>query len=867
MEHVNGPLLILAGAGSGKTRVITHRIAHLIEHEHISPDAILAVTFTNKAAAEMVERVERLAGGRTLAKPMISTFHSMCVRLLRRDIESLRVRSINAAGGAVLTGHTKDFAIYDEGDQQSIVKSVIKRMGIDDKQLTPRSVLSRISWAKNHMLDPEQVYLESADPRVQRVAQIYAEYKKELLKANALDFDDLLLEAVRMLKSNEEVRTRIQRRWRYIMVDEYQDTNRPQYELMKLLTGTQHNLCVVGDEDQSIYSWRGADINNILDFEQDFPGAKVIRLEQNYRSTQTILEAAGAVVANNAKRKGKRLWTARSGGAKIGFYEAPDGENEALFVADFIQKWLRKYADEGHEEPGRAAVLYRINAQSRLFEEALRRYNLRYNVVGGFSFYERAEIKDMIAYLKLIHNPHDFSALGRVINTPTRGIGKSTQEIIERLALETGASMWATITRAAEDKLVPNRAAIALTEFQKIIHEARRLMFGDAADAETGATTVEDGKTQHDASLQNQDDVAFDFGTPENAPEAVAAAIVEASVAPGAPLPEVLKLLLDRTGYMKQLEQEATPEALARMENLAELVNAARDAKERGESLTTFLDHAALVSDVDQYDATAAVTLMTLHAAKGLEFPLVCLAGLEEGLFPHSRALLDPDGIEEERRLCYVGITRAMDTLVISRARTRRRYGNDMPDFTQPSRFLEEIPPPLMEDMGDPTMGRYGARSGGYGNGSGYAQTDNFVSGEDHDFGNADLADKHYNYEDEDQSGGRMAQRPTAAKPSGGFTSKPVTSSYTGQTYNSAENIAQFFASRGRKVDLKAMGVPEVRPKRKGLKAGDRVKHPKWGEGTVHSREGSGDNAKVTVMFPRFGSKKLVEKYAQLEKM
>ena len=645
---------------------------------------------------------------------------------------------------------------------------------------------------------------------------------------------------------------------------------------MKLLTGTQHNLCVVGDEDQSIYSWRGADINNILDFEQDFPGAKVIRLEQNYRSTQTILEAAGAVVANNAKRKGKRLWTARSGGSKIGFYEAPDGENEALFVADFIQRWLRKYADEGHEEPGRAAVLYRINAQSRLFEEALRRYGLRYNVVGGFSFYERSEIKDMIAYLKLVHNPHDFSALGRVINTPTRGIGKTTQEIIERLALETGASMWSTITRAAEDKLVPNRAAIALAEFQKVIHEARVMLFGEAASADTGTTTVEGHtETHHAESLQNQDDVAFDFGEPEAASSGeansdIAAAIVEASVAPRAPLPEVLKLLLDRTGYMKQLEQEATPEAIARMENLAELVNAARDAKERGESLTTFLDHAALVSDVDQYDSSAAVTLMTLHAAKGLEFPLVCLAGLEEGLFPHSRTLMDPDGIEEERRLCYVGITRAMDTLVISRARTRRRYGNDMPDFTQPSRFLEEIPPPLMEDMGDPSMNRYGGRAGAYGGGGSRTQTDNFVSGDDHDFGNADMndaGDKHYNYEDEDQSGSRVSQPPSAVKPSSGFVSKPVTSSYTGQTYNSTENIAQFFVSRGRKVDLKAMGMAEERPKKKGLKAGDRVRHPKYGEGTVHSREGSGENAKVTVMFPRFGSKKLVEKYAQLEKM
>lgn len=514
VETVNGPLLILAGAGSGKTRVITHRIAYLIEHEHVAPDSILAVTFTNKAATEMAERVERLSGGRSLARPMISTFHSLCVRLLRRDIESLRVRSTNAtirnpegtSGGIVYTGHTKEFAIYDESDQQSLIKSVMKRMGVDDKQLTPRSVLSRISWAKNHMLDPEQVYLESADPRTQRVAQIFAEYKKELLKANALDFDDLLLEAVRLLRSSAEARERIARRWKYVMVDEYQDTNRPQYELMKLLAGAHQNLCVVGDEDQSIYSWRGADINNILDFEQDFPGAKVIRLEQNYRSTQTILEAAGAVVANNVKRKGKKLWTARTGGAKIGFYEAPDGENEALFIADLIHNWLlRAKQEDGRDEvPARAAVLYRINAQSRLFEEAMRRYGIRYNVVGGFSFYERAEIKDLIAYLKLVHNPHDYSSLARVINTPTRGIGKSSQEALERLALETGTSIWSAITQAVEHKLVPTRAGAALADFQKIINEARELMFGKFEPERL--------ETQTETSAQEtSDDTSFVF--------------------------------------------------------------------------------------------------------------------------------------------------------------------------------------------------------------------------------------------------------------------------------------------------------------------------------------------------------------------
>ena len=355
VETGNGPLLILAGAGSGKTRVITYRIAHLIEHLGVMPESILAMTFTNKAAAEMVERVDRLVGGLSIAKPVISTFHAFCVRLLRRDIEALRIASTLPGRPAI--GHTKNFVIYDETDQQQVVKSVMRGLGIDDKQTTPRSVLSHISWAKNHMLDPQEVYLQSSDPKTERVAQIYQEYRKELGKANALDFDDLLLESVRLLKARSEVREYYHRRFQYIMIDEYQDTNRPQYELMRLLAGTRHNVCAVGDEDQSIYSWRGADIRNILEFEKDFPEAKIVRLEQNYRSTQNILQAASAVVANNIKRKGKNLWTARQGGAKIGYYEAPDGENEALFAADYIAKYLRAAASD--DETPRAAVLYR----------------------------------------------------------------------------------------------------------------------------------------------------------------------------------------------------------------------------------------------------------------------------------------------------------------------------------------------------------------------------------------------------------------------------------------------------------------------------------------------------------------------------
>ena len=726
VEAVDGPVLILAGAGSGKTRVITYRIVHLIENKGIEPDSILAVTFTNKAAAEMAERVGDLLGGRTLRKPLIATFHSFCVRVLRRDIEAMKI------GGA---GYKKDFAIYDESDQQAVVKSVMRRLGIDDKQLKPSAVLSRISWAKNHMLDPQEMYLQSADPITEKVAHIFEEYRKELRKANALDFDDLLLEAVRLLKSSSEVRERYQRRYEYLLIDEYQDTNRPQYELIKLLAGPRHNVCVVGDEDQSIYSWRGADIRNILEFEKDFPEARIIRLEQNYRSTQAILEAASAVVSNNVKRKGKTLWTARQGGNRIGYYEAPDGENESLFAADYISRYLKKAKEEDTENV-RVAVLYRLNSQSRLIEEAMRRYQLPYQVVGGFSFYERAEIKDMISYLKLINNPQDSIALLRVINTPARGIGKSTVETLERLSLETGTSLWAAVGEAIERKLLPARALAALKSFRDLIEDARAMLLGTFAERVAETAAAEDKSHHGDTEARREEEkdadvsfepaelgenISFDFGANDE-PELEEAALgdesemaasgndvsganaeaVEGFRAPGgaASIPEILKFLIDRTGYIKQLEEEATPDSLARIDNLRELVNAAMDSRDRGETLAEFLDHAALVSDVDTYDPRGTVTLMTLHSAKGLEFSLVFLVGMEEGLFPHSRAFNDPDQMEEERRLCYVGMTRAMDHLLLSSARYRRRYGTDMPDATVPSRFLEEVPPQLLEEMG-----------------------------------------------------------------------------------------------------------------------------------------------------------------------
>jgi DNA helicase-2/ATP-dependent DNA helicase PcrA len=883
VEAVAGPVLILAGAGSGKTRVITYRIVHLIDDLGVAPDSILAVTFTNKAAAEMAERVDNLLGGRSLRKPLISTFHSFCVRVLRRDIEALRIGDI---------GYKKDFAIYDESDQQSIVKGVMRRMGIDDKQLKPSAVLGRISWAKNHMLDPQEIYLQSADPLTEKIAHIFEAYRQELRKANALDFDDLLLETVRLLKSSGEVRERYQQRYEYLLIDEYQDTNRPQYELIKLLAGPRHNVCVVGDEDQSIYSWRGADIRNILEFEQDFPEARVIRLEQNYRSTQFILEAASAVVANNVKRKGKTLWTAREGGARIGYYEAPDGENEALFIADSISRAVKKATEDG-EDNLRVAVLYRINSQSRLLEEAMRRYQLPYQVVGGFSFYERAEIKDMISYLKLINNPQDSVALLRVINTPARGIGKNTIETLERLALETGMSLWSAAAEALERKLLPPRALAALSGFRELIDDARAMLAGTFVEraGETaeqvhhgdteaprseqqtqrgdnhpstpkpGALGTPDAETLRDDTRRETEDtsfepddldenLAFDFGanveeeaaaSHEHTGKTGAESPVEGFRSPGGPatVPEVLKLLIDRTGYIKQLEEEATPDSFARIENLRELVNAAMDSRDRGETLAEFLDHAALVSDVDTYDPRGRVTLMTLHSAKGLEFNLVFLIGMEEGLFPHSRTFNDPDQMEEERRLCYVGMTRAMDQLVLTQARFRRRYGTDMPDATQPSRFLEEVPPQLLEDIGSARSTRT-------------TRTASVVHSDE---------DAHYSYEDEDQS---IDSRYAAAQ------KKQRSRGYSGPKYNSIENIAEFFAARGKKFPVEQMAreAEKESPKagKTSFRPGQRVRHPKYGEGVVYQREGDGESAKLTVQFPRFGLKKLVEKYAQLER-
>ena len=950
-QAVDGPVLLLAGAGSGKTRVITHRIAYLIQERGVAPDAILAVTFTNKAAKEMADRVEKLIGSSSLAKPLLATFHSFCVRMLRRDIEALR----RVGGtGQEEGGLTRTFAIYDESDQQQVVKAIMRRMSMDDKQLTPRTVLSKISWAKNHMIDPQEFYLQSADPQSERVAHIFEAYRKELRKNNALDFDDLLLEAVHLLRASGETRERYNRRYRYLLIDEYQDTNRPQYELMKLLAGPEHNVCVVGDEDQSIYSWRGADIRNILEFEKDFPGVQTIRLEQNYRSTQVILEAAGAVVARNAQRKGKDLWTSREGGAKIGFYEAPDGENEALFIADYINKYLRK-AGESVEQP-RAAVLYRTNSQSRLVEEALRRYGISYTMVGGFSFYERAEITHVPSYLTLCQTPHDSIALQRVINTPARGIGKTTLETLERLAIETGTSTYTAISHALKDRLLPSRALIALDAFRRMIEDARALLAPDFADklsedlavatdadatvamgdAHTAATR-DDQPTDLDRTFHAGDDTSFAFGDAEQGMLALGgdadgddeadagfdpssfgksdeASSVSVPAEPGehtaldtaafnpfaepsvpkrsngaqragqngatpaqlakqqrdeetsaafrkpgdpATLPELIRFINDRSDYIRALEEEGTPESFSRIENLKELANAAQDAQERGETLSDFLDHAALVSDTDKINPDARVTLMTLHAAKGLEFPVVLLTGMEENLFPHSRSLNDPAQMEEERRLCYVGMTRAMDALVLTRARYRRRYGNDMPEASIPSRFLEEVPAHLLEDVSGGSAATQNRVSGwgSYGGATGYgASRQNGSSGARPGDG-----ERHYSYEDEDQTYRPPSGRASSGASRGGAALK-------GKPGNSLDNIAHFFGARGG-----AAG----RPKREieaasgavGFRSGQRVRHPKYGEGQVVRREGDGEEAKLTVSFAQHGIKKLVEKFAKLERL
>ncbi|MBZ5513877.1 MAG: UvrD-helicase domain-containing protein [Acidobacteriia bacterium] len=623
VEHTDGPALILAGAGSGKTRVITYRIAYLVGERGIPPESILAVTFTNKAADQMKERVARLLSVNLETWPQVSTFHSFCVRVLRRAIDQL--------------GYNRDFSIYDEDDQARVMKAAIHELGLGELVGSPRAALGRISYAKNRGWTPEDIYRKATDPASERLASLYERYERKLRDSNALDFDDLLLKTVELFYKAPAICDEYNRRFRYILVDEYQDTNRIQYELIRQLTLAQQNLCAVGDEDQSIYRWRGADIENILHFEKDYPATRLFRLEQNYRSTQVILDAATAVVSRNVARKGKTLWTDRQGGAQVGLYEADGADDEALFVVGEIQRALATEADT-------IAVLYRTNAQSRTFEEALRRLGIDYRLVGGFSFYERAEVKDILAYARLVTNLRDSAALRRIFNTPPRGIGETTIGALEAAARRSDHSLWEALEQELAAKLLPSRTLRALDGFYNLL---RQLVAGREALTLSG----------------------------------------------------FFRELLDRTRYLEMLRQENAPEAEDRIENLQELVNAAADAEERGETLAEFLDHAALVSEADGYDERARVTLMTLHSAKGLEFSTVFLVGMEEGLFPHKLSLDDAAGLEEERRLCYVGMTRARDRLILTRGRSRRSYAREDYETTRPSRFLREIPTELLEPL------------------------------------------------------------------------------------------------------------------------------------------------------------------------
>jgi DNA helicase II / ATP-dependent DNA helicase PcrA len=735
-ETVEGPVLILAGAGTGKTRAITYRMANLIANG-VPADAILAVTFTNKAAEEMRNRVSELLlrAGVPPAQPWLSTFHSLCARLLRRE--------------AAAAGLPRDFSIYDDDDQLAAVKLAMGKLQIDDDSLTPRNVLSRISYAKNHGQTSEQLRAEAFDQDGRRTADIFAAYEKLLNDSKALDFDDLLLRSARLLRESTTTRLKWQARFQYIHVDEYQDTNRVQYELMRLLTGPQQNVCVVGDEDQSIYRWRGADVSILLGFSRDFPAARIVKLERNYRSTQQILNAAGAVVANNPERLGKSLSAEKGGGTNLKYFEARDAQAEAEFVAGELERIINDDSDQT------CAVEYRTNFQSRAFEEVFRRRGLRYKLVGGFSFYNRAEVKDALAYVRLAMHPEDDISLLRVLNVPPRGIGKTTVDALREAARVDGSSLWAAIEKFISGASA-GRAVTPLRAFRELI-----------------------GKLQ--------------------------VALVEKEPA------EFLRMVLEESGYMDMLKDRNTPEDVARMENLEELTRAVAESMEAGETFTDFLDAAALVSDADQYDGKPGVTLITLHSTKGLEFDHVFLTGMEEGICPHSRSLNEEKGIEEERRLVYVGMTRARQSLAMTRAVYRRVFGNEQQlRASLPSRFLAEIPSELVDTVRG-SMAEIG-------------ETRRYEP------------DPEYSYSSEEfLRRVRGETKPAAAAPR-------------------------------RPASPPSFGRPAV--KRGGVTnpmLGRKVRHPSYGVGTVVGVEGDDEDRRISVSFPGRGTKKFIERYAQLE--
>ncbi len=737
---LEGPLLVMAGAGSGKTKVLTCRIANLLEHG-VAPYRILAITFTNKAAAEMRERVDRLVGSE--AKDVwLSTFHSFCARLLRYEIESL-------------SGYNKNFVIYDASDSKTIVKQCLKDLDLDEKQYPPNQIQATISDAKNQMILPDAFSRMAENFHRQKIAEVYEKYQENLRKNNALDFDDLLLLAVRLLQENGDVREKYQTRFRYILVDEYQDTNGAQYQLTKILAEKHRNLCVVGDADQSIYGWRGADIRNILDFEKDYPDAAVIRLEQNYRSTKTILAAANAVIEHNLNRKPKSLWTQNADGEPILTYCAANEKEEAAFIGREI---ARMHQADGISY-GDIAVLYRTNVQSRAIEESFMRAGLPYTMVGGLKFYDRKEIRDLVAYLHVIFNPRDTLSLMRIINVPKRGLGGTSLARLNEYAAAHDKSLFDVITSPKALSEIPG-----MTERTKAPLKAFSVMMFDL--------------------LSRQDTT---------------------------PLSAFIEQVLDSSGYIRALEAEKKQENKARVENLKEFIGVAKDFESTSEnpSLEEFLQHIALISDIDDADfVDERVTLMTLHAAKGLEFPVVFMTGMEEGIFPHTRALMETSELEEERRACYVGITRAQNRLYMTYARQRMIYGNT--NSFPPSRFLDEIPAACAKEAGARRMPAGAAGGGGYA-------------------GMRRLSGAKSAYEILRE----MEQEKTAKAP-------PV--------------AAKTNASPGTiRPDMSIRWHP-----------GDKVRHGSWGVGTVITVENSGEETLLKVAFPNVGVKGLMQKYAPI---
>ena len=738
-ETTDGPVLLLAGAGTGKTRAITFRMANLVS-KGVPAESILAVTFTNKAAEEMQTRVSDLLlkAGVPPERPWLSTFHSLCARLLRRE--------------AAAAGLPPNFSIFDDNDQLAAVKLAMGSFNLEDEELQPRAVLSQISFAKNHGKTPEMVRAEAFTPDMRQAADVYVRYEKLLAQGKALDFDDLLLRSARLLRESPTVREKWQRRFQYIHVDEYQDTNRVQYDLLRLLVGQQQNICVVGDEDQSIYRWRGADVSILLSFSRDFPNARVIRLERNYRSTQSILDAAGAVVKNNSERLGKNLRAEIPGGPNLRYFEARDAQAEAEFVAEE----LRKLLDDDSSQT--CAVEYRTNFQSRAFEEAFRRSGIRYKLVGGFSFYKRAEVQDALAYVRLAMHPEDDIAFLRVLNVPPRGIGKTTLESLRDLARKNGVSFWT----AMEDFVTANSTGRAVTPLRAFMELVARL----------------------ERALDEKEPADF------------------------------IRFVLEETGYMSMLRDRNTPEDVARMENLEELTRAVAESMDAGESFTDFLDAAALVSDADAFEGKPGVTLITLHSTKGLEFDHVFLTGLEEGICPHSRSINEGDAkaIEEERRLVYVGMTRARKTLTLARAVYRRVFGNEQQmRASLPSRFLAEIPGELVDTVRG-SMAEIG-------------QTRRYEP------------DPEYSYSAEEFL--RRVRRGNAPAVRQTQPSRPRTESGFGRSRRAGSD-------------------PLI---------GQKVRHPEYGIGTIIGVEGDEDDRRLSVTFPGRGTKKFIERYAHLQQV